>query len=87
MLRYFEKMIHPCWPSPAWSYQTGGGVVIVIVNTIRGVRPIPFEQPDPSPLVIAPISLDISRKTAHALEDSESKMAGCLGHRSSRERN
>jgi len=56
VLRYFEKMIHPRWPTPVESTKRLVGAVIVILNTTVVFGLIPLSNVVPA-LVIALISL------------------------------
>lgn len=56
MLRYFEKVIHPRWPTPFEATKRLVGTVVVILNTTLVFTPIPLSNVVPA-LVIALISL------------------------------
>ena len=56
VLRYFEKVIHPRWPTPFEATKRLVGTVIVILNTTLVFTPIPLSNVVPA-LVIALISL------------------------------
>jgi hypothetical protein len=56
VLRYFEKVIHPRWPTPFEATKRLVGTVVVILNTTLVFTPIPFSNVVPA-LVIALISL------------------------------
>lgn len=55
-LRYLEKMIHPRWPTPLEATKRLVGTVVVILNIIVVLAPIPLINVVPA-LVIALISL------------------------------
>ena len=56
VLRYFEKVIHPRWPTPFEATKRLVGTVVVILNTTLVFTPIPLSNVVPA-LVIALISL------------------------------
>jgi len=56
VLRYFEKLIHPRWPTPFDATKRVVGTVVVILNTTLVFTPIPLSNVVPA-LVIALISL------------------------------
>ena len=56
VLRYFEKVIHPRWPTPFEATKRRVGTVVVILNTTLVFTPIPLSNTVPA-LVIALISL------------------------------
>jgi len=56
VLRYFEKVIHPRWPTPFEATKRLVGTVVVILNTTLVFTPIPLSNVAPA-LVIALISL------------------------------
>lgn len=56
ILRYFEKMIHPRWPTPLEATKRLVGAVVVILNTTLLFTPLPLSNILPA-LVIALISL------------------------------
>lgn len=56
VLRFFEKLIHPRWPTPFEATKRLVGTVVVILNTTLLVTPIPLSNVVPA-LVIALISL------------------------------
>ncbi len=55
-LKYFEKVIHPRWPTPFEATKRLIGTVVVILNTTLVFTPIPLSNVVPA-LVIALISL------------------------------
>ena len=56
VLRYFEKVIHPRWPTPFEATKRLVGTVVVTLNTTLVFTPIPLSNVVPA-LVIALISL------------------------------
>lgn len=56
VLRFFEKMIHPRWPTPLEATKRLVGAVVVILNTTLLFTPLPLSNILPA-LVIALISL------------------------------
>lgn len=56
VLRYFEKVIHPRWPTPVEATKRLVGAVIAILNTTLLFTPLPLSNVVPA-LVIALISL------------------------------
>ena len=56
VLRYFEKVIHPRWPTPLEATKRLVGAVIAILNTTLLFTPLPLSNVVPA-LVIALISL------------------------------
>ena len=56
VLRYFEKVIHPRWPTPFEATKRVVGAVVVILSVTLVFTPIPLSNVVPAP-VIALISL------------------------------
>ena len=56
VLRYFEKVIHPRWPTPFEATKRLVGTVVVILNTTLIFTPIPLSNVVPA-VVITLISL------------------------------
>jgi hypothetical protein len=56
VLRYLERMIHPRWPTPPEGTKRLVGVIIVMLNSVLVLAPIPLSNVVPA-LVIALISL------------------------------
>jgi hypothetical protein len=56
VLRYLEKMIHPRWPTPLEGTKRLVGVIVVMLNSVLVLAPIPLTNVVPA-LVIALISL------------------------------
>ncbi len=56
VLRYLERMIHPRWPTPLEGTKRLVGVVVVMLNSVLVLAPIPLTNVVPA-LVIALISL------------------------------
>jgi hypothetical protein len=56
VLRYFEKVIHPRWPTPLEATKRLVGAVVVILNITLMFTPIPLSNVVPA-LVIVLISL------------------------------
>ena len=56
VLRYFEKLIHPRWPTPFEATKRVVGAVVVILSVTLVFTPIPLSNVVPAP-VIALISL------------------------------
>jgi hypothetical protein len=56
VLRYLEKMIYPRWPTPLEATKRLVGIVVMILNTVVVLIPIPLSNVIPA-LVIALISL------------------------------
>ena len=56
VLRYLERMIHPRWPTPLEGTKRLVGVIVVMLNSVLVLAPIPLTNVVPA-LVIALISL------------------------------